>query len=142
MAAGAAAGAAAAGAAAAAAARARQEEEEMTPYTPKDLAEEWEFKILRSTTNKFRNPVVLHAILAEEARAGWTLLEKFDDTRIRLKRRASARAGDAALDFDPHRTWVGISPTRLAILVLIATLGAICIVVALIFAILYALGVH
>ena len=134
--------AAAAGAAAAAAARARQEEEEMTPYSSQDLAQEWEFKILRSTTSRFRNPVVLHAILAEEARAGWTLLEKFDDTRIRLKRPARARAGDAALDFDPHRTWVGISPTQFAILVVTATLVGIGIVMALIFAILYALGVH
>jgi hypothetical protein len=83
--------------------------------------------------------VVLHAILAEEARAGWTLLEKFDDTRVRLKRPARARAGDAALDFDPHRTWIGIGPTRFAILVLIATLGGIALVVALIFGILYAL---
>jgi hypothetical protein len=110
MAAGAASGAAAAAAAAAEAAR--QEEEEMTPYSSKDLAENWEFKILRSVTNKFRDPVSLHAVLQEEVRAGWSLVEKFDDTRVRLKRPAGARAKDAGVGFDPYRTWVGMSQTR------------------------------
>jgi hypothetical protein len=113
----------AAGITAAAAAAAMLEEEEMTPYTSKDLAEDWEFKILRCVTGKFRNPVWLHSILEEEARAGWKLVEKFDDTRVRLRRPASARAGDAALDFDPHRTWVGMSQVRFAILIFLATLG-------------------
>jgi hypothetical protein len=115
---------AAAGAAAAAAARAQQEEEEMTPYTPSDLAENWEFKILRSITSKFRDPVWLRQILEEEARAGWTLVEKFDDSRIRLKRPASARRNDATLDFDPHRSWVGISQGRFAVLLVAGILAA------------------
>ena len=51
----------------------------------------------------------LRQILEREARAGWTLVEKFDDKRIRLKRPASARAADAGLGIDPYRTWVGIS---------------------------------
>lgn len=46
-----------AAAAAAAAKRRREEEEEhMTPYTPSDLAENWEFKILRSATGSFKDP--------------------------------------------------------------------------------------
>jgi hypothetical protein len=114
------AGAAAAGAAAAAAqAAARREEEELTPYTPQDIAENWEFKILRSTTGAFRNPDRLRAILEEEARAGWTLVEKFDDSRVRLKRPARARAGDADLGFDPRRTWVGIKPGVFTLLVML-----------------------
>ena len=63
-------------AAAAAAARRRREEEEeehMTPYTPRDLAENWEFKILRSATGAFKDPAVMQRSLAEEAQAGWTL---------------------------------------------------------------------
>ena len=92
-------------AAAAAAQRAReQEEEEMTPYSPQDLAEDWEFKILRSNYGSFEDPDRLQEILAEEARAGWVLVEKFDGHRIRLKRPANARKGDASLDFDPLRT--------------------------------------
>src|SRR5438105_3951490 len=119
---------------AAAAARARQEEE-MTPYSTTDLAGNWEFKILRSATRKFRDPMVLHAVLAQEARAGWTLVEKFDDTRVRLKRPASARDGDAALDFDPYRTWTGISPAAFVILVMLATLTVFALLAGLIFGI-------
>jgi hypothetical protein len=127
---------AAAGAAAAAAAaakqRADQEEEEMTPYGADDLAQDWQFKILRSVSGKFRDPVWMHAVLAEEGRAGWTLVEKFDDSRLRLKRPASAKAGDPALGFDPLRTWVGISPTRFTLLTLAGVFAGIGLLVALI----------
>jgi hypothetical protein len=112
-----------AGAAAAAKAAAdRKEEELMTPYTPSDLAEGWEFKILRSATGGFGNPERLQSVLDEEQRAGWTLVEKFDNGRIRLKRPARARTGDAALDFDPMRTWVGMKPGILALLIVGACL--------------------
>jgi hypothetical protein len=94
-------------AAAAAAARRRQEEEELTPYTPDDLAGGWQFKILGSPFGRFKNPDYLRAALEEEAQAGWTLVEKFDDTRIRLKRPASYAAMDGKLDFDPYRSTVG-----------------------------------
>jgi hypothetical protein len=57
-------------------------------------------------------------VLQEESRAGWTLVEKLDDNRIRLKRLASARDGDVGLPFDAHRTWVGMRPPNIAILVL------------------------
>lgn len=98
---------------------------DLTPYTPQDVAEPWEFKILRSATGQFRDPVRLRSILEEEARAGWTMIEKFDSGRLRLKRLASARANDATLGFDPYRTWVGISQTRLA---LCFALGALAFV--------------
>ena len=69
-----AAGAAGAAAAAAAAAeRARKEEEEMTRYTAQDLNEDWEFKILRCVTGRFRDPIWLHGILQEEARHSITI---------------------------------------------------------------------
>ena len=124
------AGAAAAAAGAAAQAAARKEEEELTPYTPQDIAENWEFKILRSATGAFRNPERLRAILDEEGRAGWTLVEKFDNARVRLKRSARARAGDSALDFDPYRTWVG---TKQGVVVLLVLLGSFAFVGAIAF---------
>lgn len=62
-------------------------------------------------------------MLEEEARAGWTVIEKFDNGRVRLKRPASARASDATLGFDPYRTWVGISQTRLVLMIVLAALG-------------------
>jgi hypothetical protein len=126
------AGAAVAVAAAAAARAAQQEEEEMTPYTSQDLAENWEFKILRSATGGFRDPVWLHGLLQEEARAGWTIVEKFDDNRIRLKRPAKARTGDATLGFDAYRTWVGTSQSRLVLYILVGIFGSLGIIAAVI----------
>ena len=76
------------------------------------LNENCEFKILRCVTGRFRDPIWLNSILQEEARAGWTMIEKFDDSRVRLKRPAKARVNDAALGFDPYRTWVGMSQWR------------------------------
>ena len=119
---------AATAAAAAAAARARKEEEEMTPYTEDDLTEGWEFKILRSATSAFKNREKREAVLKEEARADWVLVEKFDDSRMRLKRPARAKESDANLDFDPYRTRVGITEGRLGLLILLAIFGTIGIV--------------
>ena len=123
-----------AGAAAAAAARRRmqQEEEEMTEYGPQDLADGWEFKILRSMTGAFRHPDKLQHILSEERRAGWILVEKFDNGRIRLKRPASAREMDGKLDSDPYRTYVGPSETKFALIVMGIAFGVIAAIFALI----------
>src|SRR5438105_15873179 len=105
-----------AGAAAAAAAalrRRREEEESRTGYTHADLAEGWEFKFLRSATGAFRTPEGLRKAVEEEARAGWVLLEKFDNRRLRFKRPLSARSGDAALSIDAYRTSYGLSEGKL-----------------------------
>ncbi len=114
-----------AAAAAAAAERQRQEEEEMTKYTDADLQGDWEFKIVRANTAAFRNPEVLRQVCAEEASAGWTLVEKFDNQRLRFKRPVSARAGDAGLAFDPYRTQYGISSGALVAVILACTFLAI-----------------
>lgn len=120
-----------AGAAAAAAAEAerrRQEEEEMTKYTDADLQGDWEFKIVRSNLASFKNPEVLQQVCAEEARAGWTLVEKFDNQRLRFKRPISARAGDVGLGIDPYRTQYGTSSGAIvAVIVAIALLVALAI---------------
>ena len=47
----------------------------MTPYTRTDLAEDWEFKIIRSTTGTFKKPEKMRAVLDEEACAGWVMVE-------------------------------------------------------------------
>lgn len=114
------AGAGAAAAAAAAAELQRQEEEEMTPYSTKDLDEGWEFKIVRSNFATFRNQEKLRAVLEEEKRGGWTLVEKFDDQRIRLKRPAGAKVaqGDFADGYDPYRTTVGMPQGALVLTIL------------------------
>jgi hypothetical protein len=121
-------GAAGAGAAAARRRRERKEEEEMTEYTPRELAEGWEFKIVRSATGAFRTPAFLRTVLDEEQRAGWTLVEKFDNGRVRLKRPASARANDSALGSDAYRTHVGMSEAKLTVLIIAAVLGGVVLI--------------
>ncbi len=125
-------GAAAAAAAAAEAERRRAEEEEMTPYSDRDLADGWEFKILRSNTRGFRDPGKLRAVLDEEGRAGWTLVEKFDDNRIRLKRPASARQLDGKLDFDAYRTTIGIGEGAQAAIIVGVVVGIMLLILLLI----------
>ena len=122
----------AAAAAAAEARRKRQEEEEMTPYTRQDLNENWEFKIIRSSTGAFKNPEKMRAVLEEEARAGWVLVEKFDNGRIRLKRPHGARSTDAGLGFDPYRTHVGMSEGALVAIIIASVVGGLGLLIAII----------
>lgn len=111
---------AAAGAAAAAKRRRdQQEEEDMTGYSTDDLSG-WEFKIVRSAFGAFRNPDKVRRLLEEESRAGWELLEKFDDQRIRLKRKVEKRKNDSTLGYDAYRTSYGAPEYTIAIIVLVA----------------------
>lgn len=126
-------GAAAAAAAAAEQRRRReQEEEEMTTYPPGD---DWEFKIVRANSNAFRNPKNLNRLLEEEAVAGWSLVEKFDNQRIRLKRPRQARLNDSNLPpgVDPYRVHYGLSPVTFALLVFIFIMAVVGGIMGLIF---------
>ena len=127
--------AASSGAAAAAAARRKreQEEEEMTLMNS-DPSGEFEYKIIRSVTGAFKDPTKFRAALDEEARAGWELLEKLDNSRARLRRSTDCRNGDAGLGQDPYRTQVGISEGALAIGIVVGVfllIGAVLGIVAL-----------
>ena len=120
---------------AAGAARQRQillekEEEEMTLYTREDLDNDWEFKIVRSDTPVFRKPQELNKLIEEEARAGWTMLEKLDDNRVRFKRPRRAHAQDAYLppDVDPYRTRYGAMSSR-SIMIALVMVGLLLMVV-------------
>jgi hypothetical protein len=86
-------------------------------YGGSDL-EGWEFKIVRSNTKRFRKPEAVRELCAEEAKAGWEMLEKFDDGRIRFKRRVEKRSGDRHLAIDPYRTLVGPGEVQLAMSIL------------------------
>ena len=70
---------AAAAAAAAARRRREQEEEEMTLMNT-DPSGAVEYKIIRSATGAFKDPAKFRAALDEEARAGWELVEKLDNS--------------------------------------------------------------
>ena len=100
----------------------------MTGYTPEELASGSEFKILRSATSAFKRPEFLRQVLDEEKEAGWTLVEKFDDSRIRLKRPASARTDGSSSTFDPYRSYVGISEAALGLRIALAIVIGLAVV--------------
>lgn len=70
---------------------------------------ELEYKILQSQTPLFASTAKMHEALELESKAGWTLLEKEDNYRIKLQRNTSSRDNDKNLDFDAYRSTVGVS---------------------------------
>lgn len=115
-----------------------REEEEMTRYTDKELTDDFEFKIVRSSTSAFKNREKVEQVMAEEAMAGWKMVEKFDDNRLRFKRPASAKRNDYNLPpgVDPYRTTYGISEVGLAMTIL----GVMAVVGGLIALLVWLLG--
>ena len=89
-----------------------------------------EYKIIRSATAAFKNPAKFRAALDDEARSGWELLEKLDDSRARLRRPVSCRATDVDPDCDPYRTWVGIGETALGLWVALGICVGLPLVIA------------
>ncbi len=71
----------------------------------------WEFKIVRANGDLFRNPIIFKRLCDEEAQAGWILLEKLDDHRVRFKRPIALREviKPELLSFDPYRCHYGSS---------------------------------
>lgn len=102
-------------AAAAHRARLQEEEETLTKYSTEDL-DGWEFKIVRSsgkiTGDRFDE------LCKEEGENGWELVEKFDDYRVRFKRRVEHREQDGYSEVDPYRTQVGLSEGKLVLMIL------------------------
>ncbi|NJK33496.1 MAG: hypothetical protein HC919_00240 [Oscillatoriales cyanobacterium SM2_2_1] len=103
------------------------EEEQLTRYDtmpPAEQAKGWEFKILRTSGNGFRGIKTLRRVCQEEAQAGWILLEKLDNHRLRFRRPLAAREQDHLCAIDPYRSYYGL-PEELETLMTIA--GAIAI---------------
>jgi len=97
--------------------RAKEEETNLAKYSKEDL-DGWEFKIVRSNSNRFNTPENLRMLCIEEARNGWELLEKFDGSRVRFKRRTDRRTPGNSGSIDPYRTHVGISEGAIAAIVI------------------------
>jgi hypothetical protein len=106
-----------------------EEEERMTPYSGDELNNEWEFKIVRSATGAYRKSDVFQRLLNEESIAGWQLLEKLDNSRIRFKRPKSARKRDNMLPqgFDPYRTQMGSDTRRTLFIILGVGIAALLV---------------
>jgi len=72
---------------------------------------DWEYKIVRASSDLFRDPKVFRKLCVEEKQAGWILLEKLDDSRVRFKR---PLVGRQAIEpqkgpIDPYRCHYGPS---------------------------------
>ena len=105
------------------------EEENLTRYesnTSSDQPKGWEFKILRTRSGGFRSRKILSRVCAEEAQAGWILLEKLDNHRLRFRRPVTARDRDMQCKIDPYRTHYGMSEvveTWATIIVILTIMG-------------------
>lgn len=91
---------------------------------------DWEFKIVRALTRRFRRREALAEVVAEEAAAGWQLVEKLDDARLRFARPIRLRNGDAARSLDPYRSAVGISQWAMLAIILGTTVGGFAVMMA------------
>ena len=102
-----------------------EEEEKMTGYSAEELENDWEFKIVRSTFGAFRKNEILQALIEEEAQAGWEMIEKFDDYRVRFKRPIQERKRDQLLPvyIDPYRTQYGGLGNRNILIIISLGLG-------------------
>jgi hypothetical protein len=87
----------------------------------------WEFKIVRANQDLFRDPRVLKQLCDEESQAGWILLEKLDDRRIRFKRPIALREiiKPEFLPHDPYRTHFGPTSDWTKVLVALSFLVAL-----------------
>jgi hypothetical protein len=81
--------------------RRREEEEIMTGYRPEELNGNWQFKIVKGT---FKTAAQVDAVVQEQAEYGWTLVEIFDQSRIRFKRSAAEAAKDSYREGNPFGT--------------------------------------
>ena len=123
----------AASAAAAAAQHRAEEEEGMATYSTDDLQNDWEFKIVRGNQEAFRNHTVLTKLVDEEKQAGWVLLEKFDNSRIRFKRQRAMQAHDEQLisqGIDPYRTQYGTFLAKYTMMIAALAIAALFFVIA------------
>jgi hypothetical protein len=68
-----------------------------------------EFKTMQAQTPLFADSKKMQEILLEESKAGWDLLEKEDNYRIKLQRDIENRSNDGNSPTDPYRTTVGVS---------------------------------
>jgi hypothetical protein len=98
------------------------------PVSPKDLRQVgWEFKILRAQRSLFRDPKILQQVCDEEAQAGWILLEKLDERRLRFKRPIAVRQKikPGLLNYDPYRCSYGSQFSWSNALTFLALAGAL-----------------
>lgn len=70
-----------------------------------------EYKTIQAQTPLFTDSKKMHDVLETEAKAGWQLLWKEDNYKLKLQREISHRDNDKNLAFDAYRSTVGVSST-------------------------------
>jgi hypothetical protein len=98
------------------------------PYQP--YREQWEYKIVRARNGEFGDRAHLRALLRQEGRAGWIMIEKYDDYQVRFKRPCSARRLDDQLppEIDPYRTIYHFS-REMDVIYAVLLAAALCFVI-------------
>lgn len=96
---------------------------------------ELEYKVVQSTTPLFASAAKIEQIMAEESQAGWRLVEKYDNYKLRLQREISHRANDKDLSFDPYRSQVGVNNVIIYGITTVVTVGVVFAIFALVGAI-------
>ncbi|MCS6959202.1 MAG: hypothetical protein RMK91_04055 [Pseudanabaenaceae cyanobacterium SKYGB_i_bin29] len=94
---------------------------------PPTSDQDWEYKIVQVRGGAFRSWRAIQYVCQQEAKFGWTLMEKLDDNRLRLKRPIACRAKDSCLKQNPYRTNYGLSGDFMMFLSVLATLMILAI---------------
>lgn len=104
----------------------------MSEYNNEELNQEWEFKIVRSSTHAFRDKTVLKELVEKGRQGQWELVEKFDNGRLRFKRRLIARQDDETIsdDYDPYGTQYGIGNVEMTLLIVVGFFILVAIVLS------------
>lgn len=98
----------------------QKQEEDLHNY--QEHQKGWEFKILKTGNDEFRQYKLLKTVCEQELESGWILLEKLDDSRLRFRRPVMFRERDHLAKLDPYRSHYGSQTTNyvaIAVLVLI-----------------------
>ena len=103
----------------------RKGAEELARYGAEDLNDDWEFKILRSRSGAFGQQDVVERVCEEESHAGWRMVEKCDNHRLRFKRPANMEVDDLLCPVDPYRTVYRVNSPNLGKLTVAVTTGIV-----------------
>jgi len=101
----------------------QKQEEELHNY--QEHQKGWEFKILKTGNDGFRQYKLLKMVCEQELESGWILLEKLDDSRLRFRRPVMFRERDHLAKLDPYRSHYGSQTTKYIAIVILILIMAI-----------------
>lgn len=98
------------------------------------MTDNWEYKIVFAREGEFAKERHLTSLLQQEAPAGWTLVEKYSDSYVRLGRPVYARNFDWQLppSIDPYRTIYTLPVEERVIYLVFYTVCVIAVLIVLV----------